>query len=82
MAKVAPNNAKVILDNDKVRVLDVQFKKGEKLPMHSHPGNIIYSFDGGKTKTTLGDAMYRKLKVYAGPKHPHAAQKPSQFEVA
>jgi large subunit ribosomal protein L13 len=33
-------------------------------------------------KTTLGDAMYRKLKVYAGDKHPHAAQKPSQFEVA
>src|SRR5512132_1023691 len=23
-------------------------------------------------KTKLGDAMYRKLKVYAGPEHPHA----------
>lgn len=33
-------------------------------------------------KTKLGDAMYRKLKVYAGPDHPHAAQKPSQIEVA
>jgi large subunit ribosomal protein L13 len=33
-------------------------------------------------KTKLGDAMYRKLKVYAGDKHPHAAQKPSHFEVA
>jgi large subunit ribosomal protein L13 len=33
-------------------------------------------------KTRLGDAMYRKLKVYAGPAHPHAAQKPSQIEVA
>jgi large subunit ribosomal protein L13 len=33
-------------------------------------------------KTTLGDAMYRKLKVYAGPDHPHAAQKPSKLEVA
>ena len=32
-------------------------------------------------KTTLGDAMYRKLKVYAGPTHPHAAQKPTQLEV-
>jgi large subunit ribosomal protein L13 len=28
-------------------------------------------------KTKLGEAMYRKLKVYAGPDHPHAAQKPS-----
>jgi large subunit ribosomal protein L13 len=33
-------------------------------------------------KTTMGDAMYRKLKVYAGADHPHAAQKPSKFEVA
>src|SRR5271154_2035583 len=33
-------------------------------------------------KTTLGQAMYRKLKVYAGPDHPHTAQKPSKLEVA
>ena len=33
-------------------------------------------------KTTLGDAMYRKLKVYAGPDHPHAAQKPSKLSGA
>ena len=33
-------------------------------------------------KTKLGAAMYRKLKVYAGPDHPHTAQKPSKLEVA
>jgi large subunit ribosomal protein L13 len=33
-------------------------------------------------KTKLGDAMYRKLKVYSGADHPHAAQKPSSLEVA
>jgi large subunit ribosomal protein L13 len=33
-------------------------------------------------KTKIGAAMYRKLKVYAGPDHPHMAQKPSKFEVA
>jgi len=33
-------------------------------------------------KTKLGAAMYRKLKVYAGADHPHAAQKPSKLEVA
>lgn len=32
-------------------------------------------------KTKLGEAMYRKLKVYAGPEHPHAAQKPSKLEI-
>ncbi len=33
-------------------------------------------------KTKLGDAMYRKLKVYAGPDHPHVAQQPKKTEVA
>ena len=33
-------------------------------------------------KSKLGDAMYRKLKVYAGKDHPHTAQKPSSIEVA
>ncbi len=29
----------------------------------------------------LGRQMYRKLKVYAGPEHPHAAQKPEPLEI-
>ena len=33
-------------------------------------------------KTKMGDAMYRKLKVYAGPDHPHVAQQPRKIEVA
>ena len=33
-------------------------------------------------KTKLGEAMYRKLKVYAAAEHPHAAQKPTRYEVA
>ena len=33
-------------------------------------------------KTTMGEAMWRKLKVYAGEKHPHAAQKPAALSLA
>jgi large subunit ribosomal protein L13 len=29
----------------------------------------------------LGRDMYRKLKVYAGPEHPHAAQQPEKLEI-
>src|SRR5579863_6023036 len=32
-------------------------------------------------KTKLGKQMYRKLKVYAGDKHPHAAQKPAALDI-
>jgi large subunit ribosomal protein L13 len=33
-------------------------------------------------KTKMGKQMYRKLKVYAGDKHPHSAQKPQGKRVA
>jgi large subunit ribosomal protein L13 len=32
-------------------------------------------------KTTLGRQMLRKLKIYAGPAHPHAAQGPKELEI-
>ena len=32
-------------------------------------------------KNRLGRAMARKLKVYPGPDHPHAAQRPVPFEI-
>jgi large subunit ribosomal protein L13 len=33
-------------------------------------------------KNSLGRSMLSKLKVYAGPKHPHAAQKPEELILA
>tara|TARA_B110000503_G_scaffold13903_1_gene18922 strand:+ start:40130 stop:40558 length:429 start_codon:yes stop_codon:yes gene_type:complete len=32
-------------------------------------------------KNTLGRAMFRKLKVYAGTEHPHAAQQPQVLNI-
>ncbi|MFC0040321.1 MULTISPECIES: 50S ribosomal protein L13 [Actinomadura] len=33
-------------------------------------------------KNTLGRQMFRKVKVYAGPEHPHQAQQPVPFEIS
>ncbi len=66
MAKVAPKIAKVLLDNDKVRVFDVQVKAGEKLPMHSHPANIVVPLNSGKVKTTLSDGKVMETEFKAG----------------
>jgi large subunit ribosomal protein L13 len=47
------------------------------------PGRLVEeAVRGMLPKTKIGDAMYGKLKVYAGPAHPHAAQKPMKIEVA
>ena len=32
-------------------------------------------------KNTIGRRQLKKLKVYAGPEHPHGAQKPQPFEI-
>jgi large subunit ribosomal protein L13 len=54
-----------------------------RLVRQRHPERLVEdAIRGMLPKTKLGDAMYRKLKVYAGPDHPHTAQKPSRLEVA
>ena len=48
-----------------------------------HPERIVESaIRGMLPKTKMGRVMYRKLKVYAGPEHPHAAQKATPYEVS
>jgi len=42
---------------------------------------IEQAIQGMLPKTKLGKQMYRKLNVYAGPKHPHQAQKPVDLSV-
>jgi large subunit ribosomal protein L13 len=42
---------------------------------------LEHAVRGMLPKSRLGDAMYRKLKVYAGKDHPHAAQQPTPYEV-
>ena len=50
--------------------------------MDTHPERAIeHAVKGMLPKNPLGRAMYRKLHVYAGPDHPHAAQQPSTLEL-
>jgi large subunit ribosomal protein L13 len=53
----------------------------EKL-LATHPERAIeIGVKGMLPKGPLGRQMYRKLKVYAGAKHPHAAQQPLALEL-
>ncbi len=42
---------------------------------------IEFAVKGMLPKNKLGRAMFKKLKVYAGPNHPHQAQQPKPLEV-
>lgn len=50
--------------------------------LQKHPERVIeHAVKGMLPKTTLGREQGLKLKVYAGPEHPHAAQQPEKIEV-
>ncbi|MEM7140831.1 MAG: 50S ribosomal protein L13 [Actinomycetota bacterium] len=43
---------------------------------------VMDTIKGMLPKTRLGRAQIKKLKVYAGPTHPHSAQNPQPLEIA
>jgi large subunit ribosomal protein L13 len=50
--------------------------------LETHPERAIQSaVKGMLPKNPLGRAMFRKLHVYAGPEHPHAAQQPTPLDI-
>jgi large subunit ribosomal protein L13 len=51
--------------------------------LDSRPDRLLEKVVKGMLpKNKLGRAQGKKLKVYAGPDHPHAAQQPKPFEIA
>ncbi|MBM4306379.1 MAG: 50S ribosomal protein L13 [Deltaproteobacteria bacterium] len=53
----------------------------EKLLAKKPTEMIRIAVKGMLPKTSLGRQMIRKLKIYAGAKHPHEAQKPISLQV-
>jgi quercetin dioxygenase-like cupin family protein len=64
--KVAPSSAKVIFENDRIRVLQYKFKKGQKLTMHSHPANFVYALTSVKFKSISADGKTQTVKMKKG----------------
>lgn len=87
---VVVNAEKILLtgnkDKDKIYYRHTGYPGGirearaEKV-REDHPERLIeQAVKGMLPKTRLGRAMYRKLKVYTGPDHPHQAQQPQPLE--
>ena len=53
----------------------------EKLIAKAPERVIEIAVKGMLLKGPLGRAMYRKLKVYKGSEHPHAAQQPQKLDI-
>lgn len=53
----------------------------EQLIDHAPERVIETAVKGMLPRNPLGRAMYKKLKVYAGTEHPHAAQQPATLDI-
>ena len=63
---VAPHAYKVVLENDRVRVLEFRGKPGDKTALHSHPSSAVIAITDGKFKFTSPDGQSIEAELKAG----------------
>ena len=84
----APETARA-QDVPVIGTVDLQFIMAEAKAVQSlreqldkFPERVIeHAVKGMLPKNPLGRAMFKKLHVYAGPDHPHAAQQPTALDL-
>jgi quercetin dioxygenase-like cupin family protein len=62
----AQGTTKVLLDNDQVRVIQIETAPGGVTPWHSHPNYIMYTLTDGKLETTEKGKPATVLNLKAG----------------
>lgn len=61
-----PENYKVLVENDRVRVMDFKLRKGATERLHSHPAHVLYVLEPFTVRFTLADGTSRMRQVKAG----------------
>ena len=59
----APNMYKKLFENDRVRVMEVIFKPGEKIKPHSHPDHFVTVLEPGKLKIFKPDGSAQEMEL-------------------
>lgn len=74
---IYPDNYKVLIENDQVRVLDFKLRKGDTEELHSHPAHVLYvlepfriqfRFADGRTgmrETKAGEVLYSEAVTHS-----------------
>ena len=65
-AIVASNVYKTNFENNKVRVLDLLFKPGDKAIPHAHPDHVVYAFTNSKVRITSEDGKASDIELKFG----------------
>jgi quercetin dioxygenase-like cupin family protein len=73
---VGPSIYRVILENDRVRVMEARFKPGERIGSHAHPDHVVVVISAGKLAITsatgtqeidakVGDTFYIPAETHS-----------------
>ncbi len=64
--EVSPNNYKVVSEDERFRVLEMNLPAGQKDEVHSHPSEVVYFITGGKAKIHLPDGQVVEADIPDG----------------
>lgn len=64
--RVSPGAYQVLLENERVRVLEMRLRVGEKDEFHSHPSEVVRFAGVGKARITLPDGAVVVKDIAAG----------------
>ena len=64
--KVAESGYKLLMENEKVRVMEMQLKPGQKSPMHNHPNDHVVYLKDVKFKLSFPDGNSDEFELKKG----------------
>jgi beta-alanine degradation protein BauB len=65
--KAASNAYGLLLENDKVRVMEIRLKPGQIAPMHNHPNDhVVYVMKDAKFKLSFPDGKNMEIELKSG----------------
>ena len=62
----APQTYRVLLENDRVRVLEVRSQPGDKTEMHSHPAAVAIAINDAGYRSTFADGQSVDIELKPG----------------
>ena len=63
---MSEEKSRVLLDNHRVRVLELRLTPGEREPLHSHPDYLVYVLSAATMRMTAPEGSSKVVELRAG----------------
>ncbi len=84
---VGPDIYKLVMENERIRILQVTFEPGAKIAMHSHPDHAGYVLEGGMLTITNAEGKTQEITAKVGdsfwiPAESHSAMNQGKTKIS